>query len=184
MQFSLLPVSLLLSLAAAQTTVTFSADPSTSTACAGQPVLNACVASTKAIVAACGTTDWGCLCQKWNDVLTCYTASGCPNDAGLATAQNSKDTYCAQASIYTSTTSAAISRDVATAVATGATTTGTGATSAQTTANNGDVRVASSSSGTATGASPTQSGSGARRDLVVGAGSVLVGVAGLVGAFL
>ncbi|KAG4414826.1 hypothetical protein IFR04_012053 [Cadophora malorum] len=182
MQFSLLPVSLLLSLAAAQT-ITFSADPATSTTCAGQPVLDQCLASTKLIVAQCGTTDWGCLCQKWNDVLTCYTASGCSDDAGIATAQNSKDTYCAQASIYTSTTSSAISRDVP-ATTTATTATGTGATSAQTTANNGDVRVESTSSGSATGASATETGNAASKDLVVGAGSLMMGLAGLVGAFL
>ncbi|KAH7419929.1 hypothetical protein BKA64DRAFT_652028 [Cadophora sp. MPI-SDFR-AT-0126] len=182
MQFSLVPVSLLLSLAVAQT-VTFSSNPATSTTCAGQNVLDQCLASTKLIVAQCGTTDWGCLCQKWNDVLTCYTASGCSNDAGIAEAQNSKDTYCAQASIYTSTTSSAISRAVS-ATTTATTATGTGATSAQTTDDNGAVRVASTSSGTATGASATQSGNAARKDLVVGAGSVMMGLAGLVGALL
>lgn len=114
---------------------------------------------------------------------SCYTASGCSDDAGIATAQNSKDTYCAQASIYTSTTSSAISRDVpATTTATIAT--GTGATSAQTTANNGDVRVESTSSGSATGASATETGNAASKDLVVGAGSLMMGLAGLVGAFL
>ncbi|KAK0108333.1 hypothetical protein ONS95_003148 [Cadophora gregata] len=182
MQFSLLPISTLISLAAAQT-ITFSANPATSTTCAGQPVLDLCLASTKLIVAQCGSTDWGCLCQKWNDVLTCYTASGCSEDAGIATAQNSKDTYCAQASIYTSTTSSAISRDIPTTT-TATTATGTDSSSAQTTGNNGDVRVESTSSGTATGASATQSGNAASKDLVVGAGSMMMGLAGLVGAFL
>ncbi|KAL2071601.1 hypothetical protein VTL71DRAFT_12836 [Oculimacula yallundae] len=177
MQFSLLPVSLLLSLATAQSTITFSSKASTSTACAGQGVLDSCIASTKAIVANCASTDYGCLCQKWDDVLTCYTRSGCNDDPTQATAQNNKDTYCANASIYSSSTTTPISRDVATTSAsTTATTTGTGATSAQTTANNGDVRAASTSSGAA--ASPTQSGSGAGREGVVGLGGVVVGLVG------
>lgn len=118
-----------------------------------------------------------------NVCSSCYTASGCSDDAGIATAQNSKDTYCAQASIYTSTTSSAISRSVP-ATTTATTATGTGATSAQTTANNGDVRVESTSSGSATGASATETGNAASKDLVVGAGSLMMGLAGLVGAFL
>lgn len=125
--------------------------------------------------------------MKWIEanlaINRCYTASGCPNDSTLATAQNSKDTYCANASIYTSSTTSAISRDVPTTTS-AASTTGTGADAEQTTTADGDVRVASTESGTATGAaaSPTQSGSGAER--VLGAGSVMLGLAGLVAAVL
>ncbi|CZS95998.1 uncharacterized protein RAG0_05484 [Rhynchosporium agropyri] len=179
MQLSLLPVSLLLSLATAQSTVSFSSKPVTSTECAGRGVLDSCVASTKAIVADCGSTDWGCLCQKWNDVLTCYTASGCVNDPTIPTAQNSKDTYCANASIYPSSTSSPTSRASA---STTATTTQSGTMPAQTTSGTGSVRTATTSGGAA--ASPTQSGSGAVREGVVGAGSVLMGVVGLMGALL
>jgi hypothetical protein len=65
MQFSLLPGALLLSVAAAQTTLV----ASTNSACAAQPVLESCLASTQAIAAGCGTTDYDCLCKKWSDVL-------------------------------------------------------------------------------------------------------------------
>ena len=68
MYFSLLPASVLLSLAVAQTTI--SGSSASSTACAAQPVMDACYASTSAIAQACATTDYGCLCSKWNDVLT------------------------------------------------------------------------------------------------------------------
>jgi hypothetical protein len=65
---TLLPATLLLSLAAAQSTSAAVA-PGTSV-CAGQNVLDACLGSTRAIANACQTTDYNCLCQKWNDVLT------------------------------------------------------------------------------------------------------------------
>lgn len=65
MQLSLLPGALLLSVAAAQTTLV----ASTNSACAAQPVLESCLASTQAIAAGCGTTDYDCLCKKWSDVL-------------------------------------------------------------------------------------------------------------------
>lgn len=60
MQFSvLLPISLLASYAAAQTT----------SACAAQPVLEACLASTQAIASDCASNDYNCLCPKWKTVL-------------------------------------------------------------------------------------------------------------------
>ena len=65
MQLSLLPVSLFLSLAAAQTSSTGS-----TSVCAAQSVLEACLSSTQAILAGCSSTDYDCLCQKTNDVLT------------------------------------------------------------------------------------------------------------------
>jgi hypothetical protein len=75
MHISLLPASLLLSLVAAQSTTSAvlsvtSAAAGTASACGAEPVLEACLASTEAIANACSTTDYQCLCQKWNDVLT------------------------------------------------------------------------------------------------------------------
>lgn len=68
MYISLLPISLLVSLAAAATTI--SGSTGSSSACAAQPVMDACYASTSAIAEGCLSTDYGCLCSKWNDVLT------------------------------------------------------------------------------------------------------------------
>lgn len=65
MQLSLLPISLLISLAAAQSSAS-----DTTSKCAAQPVLEACLASTQAIAAGCSSTDYGCLCQKNTDILT------------------------------------------------------------------------------------------------------------------
>jgi hypothetical protein len=80
MYLSLLPVSLLLSLAAAQTTTSqsvisvTSAAAGTASVCAAQAVLEACLASTEAIAAGCSSTDYQCLCEQWNNVLT-YASS-------------------------------------------------------------------------------------------------------------
>ncbi len=65
---TLAPLALLVSLATAQTT--YSMGATTSSACAAQPVLEACIASTQAIAQGCATTDYNCLCQKWTDVQT------------------------------------------------------------------------------------------------------------------
>jgi hypothetical protein len=71
MYISLLPTALLLSLVGAQTT-SYSLVATTSSACAAQPVLEACLASTEAIANGCLSTDYSCLCQKWNDVYTYF----------------------------------------------------------------------------------------------------------------
>jgi len=63
---------------------------------------------------------------------------------------------------------------------TGSTTGGAG----QTTGSSGAVRVASSTGTSSSAAATGTAKSGAVRDLAVGAGSVLMGVAGVVGAFL
>ena len=75
MYLSLLPASFLLSLVAAQTTTSAvlsvtSAAAGTTSVCADQAVLEACLASTEAIATGCAATDYQCLCEKWTDVLT------------------------------------------------------------------------------------------------------------------
>jgi len=176
MYFSLLSVPLLLSLAAAQTTI--SGSSVSSTACAAQPVMDACYASTSAIAQACATTDYGCLCSKWNDVLTCFQQ--CPNDPRYAATLSSHETYCNDNVAYGTSTSSAISRSVSAAPS--ATT--SGSSGAQATDSSGGVRAASSTTGTSTGASSTSTAKSGAEGLLVGAGSVLMGVAGFVGAFL
>ena len=58
----------LLSLALAQGSSVSSA--ATASSCAAQPVLDACLASTQALVSSCSTTDYSCLCTKYTAVLT------------------------------------------------------------------------------------------------------------------
>lgn len=76
MHFStaLLPLTLLVSYAAAQTSAaaapTAAATGATTGNCQGQNVLEACLSSTTAIANACQSTDYTCLCTSWDAVLT------------------------------------------------------------------------------------------------------------------
>lgn len=175
MYISLFSTSLLLSVAAAATTISGS---TSSTACAAQPVMDSCYASTSAIAQACTTTDYGCLCSKWNDVVTCFLQ--CPNDPRYASAKSSHETYCNDFVAYGGTTTPAISRAVSSAVST----TTSGSSGAQVTESSGAGRVTSSTTASGTGASSTTIVKNGAEGVAVGAGSVLMGVAGFVGAFL
>ncbi|PMD56938.1 uncharacterized protein K444DRAFT_632096 [Hyaloscypha bicolor E] len=175
MYISLFPASLLLSVAAAATTI--SGSSASSTACAAQPVMDSCYASTSAIAQACTTTDYGCLCSKWNDVLTCFLQ--CPNDPRYASAKSSHETYCNDFVAYGGTTTSAISRAVS-----AVSTITSGSSGAQATESSGAVRVASSTTASGAGASSTTTVKNGAEGVAVGAGSVLMGVAGFVGAFL
>ncbi|ESZ97419.1 hypothetical protein SBOR_2197 [Sclerotinia borealis F-4128] len=193
MHFStaLLPLTLFVSYVAAQTTA--AAIGSSSSTCEGQNVLEACLSSTTAIANACQSTDYGCLCTSWDAVLTCFNE--CPNDARYSSTLSSKQTYCNDASVYTSTSTSAISRDPSTSAeitAAAATGTGTGTgtgTETQTQTQTGAAKSASASAGskvaTATGsaasAASTDKNSGAGRRVWGGMMGVLGGV-GLVAA--
>ncbi|KAE9377980.1 hypothetical protein N431DRAFT_500709 [Stipitochalara longipes BDJ] len=174
MYISLFPVSLLLSVAAAQTTV--SGSHTTSTACAAQPVMDSCYASTSAIAEACATTDYGCLCSKWNDVLTCFLQ--CPNDPRYASTLSSHETYCNDFAAYGGTTTSVFSAAITSTVAPVTTSKPSGVQSTQ---SSGPVKVSTISPDTPASTSTTKNGA---EGLAIGAGSVLMGVAGLVGAFL
>ncbi|RDL37901.1 uncharacterized protein BP5553_05334 [Venustampulla echinocandica] len=171
MQF-LLPVSLLVAVVAAQSTFTAPTSP-TSTKCAAQGVLDQCITTNMGYVNSCATSDYSCLCQKWGDVLTCYLQ--CPNDPNFSGAQSSKATYCQNASVYASTTtSAAVSK----AVSPTATSGGAANTDA------GESGAVKTPSGTGSSASPSASGKSGADNLAIGAGSVMMGLAGLVAAVL
>lgn len=77
MHFSLLPATLLVSVAAAQVSTTYSAPASGATACGALPVVDNCLASTQLIANACSPTDYSCLCDKWN-VVVVYVLSRFP----------------------------------------------------------------------------------------------------------
>lgn len=66
---SFLTVSSLAALAVAQTT-SYSLVTSTTSICAALPVLDSCIASTTAIIESCSSTDYGCQCQKYTDLVT------------------------------------------------------------------------------------------------------------------
>ncbi|TVY35066.1 hypothetical protein LOCC1_G007191 [Lachnellula occidentalis] len=172
MQFSLLPISLFLSVAAAATS-TSSAAPATSSVCAAQDVLNQCLLTGQGYLDACSTTDYACLCAKSNDLLTCYFQ--CPNDPGRSAAQSTKTTNCNNAILYGQTSSAvskAVSTASASASATGASVTG-------------DSDAVKTATGTASGATSSASGkANSAGNMVIGAGSVLLGLAGVIAAVL
>jgi len=73
----LLPLTLVLSFASAQTspktglstvsTPTLAVAPGTPS-CAGAPVLEACLSSTTTIANSCNPADYNCLCEKWQAV--------------------------------------------------------------------------------------------------------------------
>jgi len=102
MQFSILfSLGSLLSLTLATTlspTNTATATTGTTTDCPGEAVLQNCLAGTQAIAQNCATTDYDCLCGKWNDVLTCYNE--CPLDPAVSSINSTKITYCADAVEY------------------------------------------------------------------------------------
>ncbi|KAH8782596.1 hypothetical protein BGZ57DRAFT_886053 [Hyaloscypha finlandica] len=175
MYISIFSVSLLLSVAAAATTI--SGSSTSSTKCAAQPVMDSCYASTSAIAQACTTTDYSCLCSKWNDVLTCFLQ--CPNDPRYASAKSLHETSCNNFVAYGGTTTPAISRAVSSAVFT----TTSGSSGAQATESSGAVRVTSSTTASGAGASSTSTVKNGAEGVAVGAGSVLMGIAGFVGAF-
>ncbi|KUJ15634.1 uncharacterized protein LY89DRAFT_719361 [Mollisia scopiformis] len=179
---SVLTISSLAAFAVAATSTTYSYVPTTS-ACGAQPVLEACIASTTAIIESCAATDYSCQCQKYTDLVTCFNV--CPNDPRIVAAQSSQSTYCSDASAYSTTTTSAISRAVSSAVP--VTTTDANSASLATTGSSGAIRVASSTTDAGSSASASASStakSGAQKELIVGAGSVVMGLAGLVGAFL
>ncbi|PGH10376.1 hypothetical protein GX51_00134 [Blastomyces parvus] len=60
--------------------------------CAAQNILDACVKSTTAILNTCPTQDWDCLCTHHNNVLTCY--NNCPGDQGRHGVESSKVAMC------------------------------------------------------------------------------------------
>ncbi|EPE34533.1 hypothetical protein GLAREA_10227 [Glarea lozoyensis ATCC 20868] len=165
---TLLPLTFLLTLTTAQTTLSAGALPS-STACAAKGVFDACLVTGNGYLASCSSQDWGCLCQKWDEILTCYLQ--CPNDPGQVGALSNKTTYCNQAAISPSSTSSAVSRAVssdpvssATQGVNGASPTTTGG-AAGTTASEAAVRTAQASA----------TGSGADR-VAVGLGAGLLGL--------
>ncbi|TVY57009.1 hypothetical protein LCER1_G000982, partial [Lachnellula cervina] len=173
MQFSLLPISLFLSVAAAATSTSSAAASGTSSVCAAQDVLNQCLVTGRGYLDACASTDYACLCQKSNDILTCYLQ--CPNDPGQSAAQNTKSTNCNNASIYGQTTTAISKAVSATASTSSASATGASATS--------DAVAVKTATGTASGATSSASGkANSAGNMVIGAGSVMMGLAGVMAA--
>ncbi|KAI6710883.1 hypothetical protein JHW43_006614 [Diplocarpon mali] len=164
MQLSRFPVPLLASLAAAQTT-TFSASPASTNVCGAKPVLDQCLGSTQLIAAACFNV--------------------CPDDTRLAGLQNTKDSYCAYAT--TSTARVVSSAPPSPSTSTAATATAappSSATRTQSTSGSALSVATGSRTTTASAASASETGKSGAGKVVLGAGGVLMGLAGFAGAFL
>ncbi|KAK6584140.1 hypothetical protein PZA11_003870 [Diplocarpon coronariae] len=181
MQLSRFPVPLLASLAAAQTT-TFSASPASTNVCGAKPVLDQCLGSTQLIAAACAATDYNCLCQKWTDVVVCFNV--CPDDTRLAGLQNTKDSYCAYATTSTARVVSSAPPSPSTSAATATAAPPSSATRTQSTSGSALSVATGSRTTTASAASASETGKSGAGKVVLGAGSVLMGLAGFAGAFL
>lgn len=66
-------------------------------------IVDACVAGIQPQVDSCSTTDYSCLCNNYQNMLTCY--NNCPGQDPLqSTVQQQVQQYCQDASLYGSTT--------------------------------------------------------------------------------
>jgi len=172
MRFAAIFLAATAGLAAAQSvTVTSSAAvPSTSSPsnCAAQDILDACLTSTKAILASCAANDYGCLCDQYTNVLTCY--NNCPDDPGRFGIQQEVTQNCAANKAYGTTST--IPKDTATKTTATSAAASTGTGTAVTTG----FGTGSSSTGTSSGSASGSTHTGAAQRVVVSGG--LVGLAG------
>ncbi|KAI0179195.1 hypothetical protein GGR52DRAFT_296206 [Hypoxylon sp. FL1284] len=83
------------------TTTDDSSSSSSSTGCAAQNIVDACLSTTESYVSLCGTTDYSCLCEKYTAIATCF--NNCPDDSRSTNYQQQKNSYCMNASLYSTT---------------------------------------------------------------------------------
>ncbi|RMY80211.1 hypothetical protein D0864_08767 [Hortaea werneckii] len=151
------------STAAAGVTSVTSASTSSSTSESGcGNIIQTCLGSTQAQLAACDATDWDCLCTQQTNVLTCY--NNCPSDPNAFGAQQTKTSYCNAAKAYGSSSSsrtvsatASVSSSLSEAIASQSTALAA-VTSDSTASSTADSTSSGSASGSAATASETDSG--------------------------
>ncbi|KAL2128290.1 hypothetical protein VTI74DRAFT_9379 [Chaetomium olivicolor] len=161
--FLLLPVALLASAAVAQTT----------SACGANYIVEACLASEKAKLAACKGTDYECQCAQWENVITCY--NNCPNDPRQHESAGQRDIFCGYASQFPSNKP---TQSASTASKTAASNDAQKTNSAE---SSGTEQGAAT--GTTSGNAPTKTPN-AGAELAMNAGGVLAAVAGVVAVVL
>ncbi|KAI3318019.1 hypothetical protein HD806DRAFT_353394 [Xylariaceae sp. AK1471] len=76
----------------------------TTTECQAQGILDACLETTQGYLSLCESQDWGCLCDKYTAIMTCF--ANCPNDSRRYSIDSQRQLYCSNASAYPSSTSA------------------------------------------------------------------------------
>jgi hypothetical protein len=180
---------------AAQTATVPSGSSSTgSSSCAAQSIVDACLGTERGLLASCQTTDYKCQCQAYQNIVTCVVSlfsfsssmcmailehatdvslrcscyNNCPGDPEVNSAQGQVQIFCAYATQFASTTTAA----------------STGSQSAPASTASPTTAGSSSTSGTATAASASATKSNGAAQLALDAGGVLAAVAGIVAAVL
>ncbi|OCL12386.1 hypothetical protein AOQ84DRAFT_156349 [Glonium stellatum] len=155
--------------------VASAAQPTSTSTCLAQNIVDACVASIQPQISACSGTDWICLCQQYQNLLTCY--NNCPNDPEKSTVQSQVTSYCTAAAplLSASAASAATMPHPSTTA-----TTASGASGASTLATTTTGAAAGTASGTQSGAKASSTGAaGFIAAPVSGAVAVFLGLAGL-----
>jgi len=163
--------------AAAQSTaasVATAAQPTSSSACLAQNIVDACVAGIQPQINACAGTDWICLCQQYQNLLTCY--NNCPGLAARASVQNQVTSFCTAAAPLLSS-SAAAAATMPHASTTAATASGASGANTMVTAT---TRGAATASGSQSAASASPTGAaGFVAAPISGAVAIFLGLAGL-----
>ena len=145
-------------------------------------IINTCLGSTKAQLAACAATDWDCLCTQQTNVLTCY--NNCPADPNAFGAQQTETSYCNAAKAYGSSSSsvstsatASVSSSLASALASQSSAIGS-ATMGSSSASATRSMMSSSSTASSTGSAASASSSSGANALLLPAGGVLAAIFG------
>jgi len=163
------------STAASVATVATAAQPTSSSTCQAQNIVDACIADTQPQINACAGNDWICLCQQYQNLLTCY--NNCPDLPERATVQNQVTSFCtAAAPLLSSSAAAAATRPHASTTAA----TASGASGANTIVTATTPGTSATASGSHSAASASSTGAaGFVATPVSGAVVIFLGLAGL-----
>ncbi|KAI7335472.1 hypothetical protein KC354_g17860 [Hortaea werneckii] len=144
-------------------------------------IIQTCLGSTQAQLAACDDNDWDCLCTQQTNVLTCY--NNCPSDPNAFGAQQTQTSYCNAAKAYGSSSSsssrtvsatASVSSSLSEAIASQST-----ALAAVTSDGTASSTADSTSSGSASGSAATASETDSSATAFTPAGGLVAAIFGL-----
>ncbi|KAK4229423.1 hypothetical protein QBC38DRAFT_109412 [Podospora fimiseda] len=161
MKFFLLPVAFMAAGALAQ---------QSSTACAADYIVEACLGTERSKLASCAGTDYECLCAGHKSLITCY--NNCPNDVRVKDAQGQRDIFCGYASQFPSKTTKIIAPSQ------------TGTPAQQTPAAGKSEETPTESEPSKSSSSSPATNSNSAAYLALNAGGVLAAVAGVVAVVL
>ncbi|PSN64017.1 hypothetical protein BS50DRAFT_95456 [Corynespora cassiicola Philippines] len=93
MRFAALAIVASAGIAVAQTSSAAATTPTGSSSdCQAQNIVDACIEGYQSRIEDCSANDWICLCDVYNDVLTCY--NNCPDSNERPPVQNQVTQYC------------------------------------------------------------------------------------------